>query len=76
MKKLILTALIAIGLVVGAMHAGKAQGQLADFQMTIQPNSGKVKMECQKGCAWKILTFDCGSSSTCMVKVDNKGMAQ
>lgn len=74
MKRIVLTALVAVVFIVGAWRLGKAQGQVAQFHFTIQQTDTGVKMECSQGCAWKTLSFSLSVDRA--QAVDGMGMAE
>jgi hypothetical protein len=60
-------------------HRGQAQSVTqhltrAGFQMTVEPSAHGAKFECQRGCSWKTLSFDCPESQPCKAVVDQTGV--
>jgi hypothetical protein len=64
---------LVLAMVFAAWHFGRAQTQLADFRITIEPSASGVKLESSKGCAWKTLSVKCGPMQPCKIEVDQTG---
>jgi len=44
------------------------------FSIVVTQTAKGVEMKCQKGCAWKELTFSCNGKIPCSATVDERGV--
>lgn len=59
--------LLILGIVYGLRHVGVAQGEVADFEITISTPRGEIEVTCARGCNWgrdasgpvRVKTFRC-----------------
>ena len=76
MKKIVLTAIVAVALVISAWEVGHAQSQVAAFTITVSQSGDGYKAECAKGCFWKALTWKCdpAAKNPCTAEIDERGV--
>lgn len=74
MKKHWQVVLVALALVIAAWQTGRAQSQIAKFQIVVEPAAGGLKAVCLTGCAWKELTFGCDANRPCKAEIDQLGV--
>jgi hypothetical protein len=46
------------------------------FVFTVEGKSDGVALACERGCAWRTLTFGCGEKRTCESTINEYGMAK
>ena len=76
MERLAAVLLFAIALTAGGYLVGNAQAELAHFKLTVTTTDrgAGVKMTCERGCAWKELSFGCDGKVECSGHVDEYGL--
>lgn len=91
MRTIVIRLAIAAAIALVGWSVGKAQTQIADFEMTITAPPGRTVVECAKGCDFRFdmgdtsalprpntrFTFECGgpSAAQCSATINGRGHA-
>jgi hypothetical protein len=67
-------ALVIVALIAAAWTVGRAQAQVGQFRIVIEPSATGVKAVCISGCAWKELSWDCDKARPCKAEIDQLGV--
>ena len=68
-------SVLALLAVVGGGHSEEPTGpEPADFLILVEATGSGVNLVCQRGCAWKELSFECGDELPCKSPIDAFGM--
>jgi hypothetical protein len=73
MKRHLLWAVVVITLIGVAWSVGRAQGTVADFELTVDAPGGTIVMACRRGCDWKPLLTNIKDRATGKVIPDSAG---
>jgi hypothetical protein len=73
-RKLTNGVLIVVGVAFGSWRTTKADAPIADFRIAIAVSPDGAQFECEHGCAWKTLTFDCKHKLPCKAQIDQSGV--
>ena len=71
-------AFVLLLLVAGASsHCGSSSNQApSTFVVVVEFSNTGLEARCEKGCAWRELTYSCGSGGApCQVRIDERGVA-
>jgi hypothetical protein len=71
-----LVLLAVVGSGYSLVGSEPAAPDAADFLITVEATGSGVNLVCQRGCAWKELSFDCGDHLPCKSPIDGLGMTQ
>lgn len=70
----IVGVLALLGLVGGGHGEGPTAPEYADFLIIVEATGSGVNLVCERGCAWKELSFECGEQLPCKSPIDAFGM--
>ncbi len=59
---------------VGWEAKSRSEAKPVPFSIVVTQTDNGLEMECQKGCAWKTLTYSCGGKIPCSARVDEGGV--
>lgn len=75
-KKFIVGLLITLATLFIAWEArSQSEAKPVPFSIVVTQTDKGLEMECQKGCAWKTLTYSCGGKVSCSATVDESGVS-
>ena len=74
MKKLMIGVGIVVALAFAPQPTTKANAPISDFRVVIALSSDGAQLECERGCAWKTLSFDCKGKQPCKAQIDQNGV--
>ncbi len=75
MKAKWIVGVFALLAVIGGGHSEEpAAPEYADFLIIVEATGSGVNLVCERGCAWKALSFECGDQLPCKSPIDALGM--
>ncbi|HEU4529905.1 MAG TPA: hypothetical protein VFR59_01920 [Steroidobacteraceae bacterium] len=67
---------VCVVLALALSASAASQSKLAEFKIKVVPSPTGVQLECESGCAWTHLSWDCREGDPpCQAYIDQMGMA-
>ena len=74
-NKFIVGVLISLATTLVAWQArARSEDKPVSFSIVVTQTTKGLEMKCQKGCAWKTLTYSCDGKVPCSAIVDERGV--